>query len=140
MTQFDKEKEVNEAIIAANDALFHLNNSLEILNKASTWGMIDILGGGFFTTMIKRNRMSEAKEEMVESQRALDRLNRELGDLGEHLELDFSEDGFLEFADYFFDNPITDIMTQSKITRAKQMVQDAMDDVEAVLDELETEL
>lgn len=132
----DYEKEVAEAVNAANDALYYLGNADEMLSKARNWGIADIMGGGIIITAIKRQRMQEASREIDKAKRALSVLKKELGDLDDYLDLDVSIDDFLSVADYIFDGFLTDIMSQSRINTARNQVQDAIAQVEGILDAL----
>ena len=81
----DYEKEVAEAVNAANDALYYLTNADEMLSKARNWGIADIMGGGIIITAIKRQRMQEASREIDKAKRSLSVLKKELGDLDDYL-------------------------------------------------------
>ncbi len=132
----DIEKEKAEAINAANDALYYLGRADEILNKARNWGLADIMGGGMLITAVKRQRMREASEEINRARSALSQLNDELLDLNQYFTLDVGLDDFLSAADYIFDNFFTDMMSQSRINNARRQVQDAIAQVEGILDAL----
>lgn len=139
----DYEKEVAEAVNAANDALYYLSNAEEVLNKARNWGIADIMGGGMIITAVKRQRMREAQNELRKAKNAMGRLNRELLDLDGWASMDIQVDDFLEIADYVFDNFWTDMMSQSRINNARNQVANAIEQVEGILDalsELQAEL
>ncbi|MDO4520214.1 MAG: hypothetical protein Q4D59_02800 [Erysipelotrichaceae bacterium] len=130
------EKEVAEAVNAANDALYHLTNAEEVLNKARNWGIADIMGGGLIITAVKRQRMKEASYELSKAKKAMNQLNRELLDLDGWATMDVQMDDFLEVADYLFDNFFTDMMSQSRINNARNQVRNAIEQVEGILDAL----
>ncbi|MBQ9824197.1 MAG: hypothetical protein IJM63_06835, partial [Solobacterium sp.] len=132
----DYEKEVAEAVNAANDALYYLSNAEEVLNKARNWGIADIMGGGMIITAVKRQRMREAQNELRKAKNAMSRLNRELLDLDGWASMDIQVDDFLEIADYVFDNFWTDMMSQSRINNARNQVANAIEQVEGILDAL----
>ena len=54
---YEIEKEKREAINAGNRALNSLRTARENLNSAKNWGLADMFGGGFFTTMLKHSKM-----------------------------------------------------------------------------------
>ena len=130
------EKELAEAVNAANDALYHLTNAEEVLNKARNWGIADIMGGGLIITAVKRQRMKEANIELRKAKQAMNQLNKELLDLDGWASLDVQMDDFLEVADYLFDNFWTDMMSQSRINNARNQVRNAIEQVEGILDAL----
>lgn len=49
---YDIEKEKREAIEAGRKALNSLSAAKENLNSAKNWGLVDMFGGGFFSTML----------------------------------------------------------------------------------------
>ena len=61
---YDIEKEKREAIEAGRRALNSLQTAKENLNSAKNWGLADMFGGGFFTTMLKHSKMDQAKQNM----------------------------------------------------------------------------
>ena len=61
---YDIEKEKREAIEAGHRALNSLQAAKENLNSAKNWGLVDMFGGGFFTTMLKHSKMDQAKRNM----------------------------------------------------------------------------
>ncbi len=62
MSDYNRVKEVNEAIRAGENALQSLYRAQQMLDKARTWGWIDILGGGLISGILKHSRMQEAKQ------------------------------------------------------------------------------
>ncbi|AGN24472.1 hypothetical protein K210_04335 [Erysipelothrix rhusiopathiae SY1027] len=95
--------EIREAISAGEQLLYQLEQSRAQLKKASDWGLFDMFGGGMFVTMIKHNRINEAKQHMNDAQFLLQRFSKELRDV--HGTFDDLGDlnGFWTFADYFMD-------------------------------------
>lgn len=128
---------VSNAVNMANEALYHLQNAQEELDKAGKWGIVDILGGGLMTTALKRSKMNHAQSEIEQAKRLMNRISCELRGNGRFMRLNFKPDGFLAFADYFFDSPVTDWLAQSEINDAKRQVNEAIDQLEDLLDWLE---
>lgn len=126
------EVERQEAIAAGERALSSLNKARDSLNGARSWGVLDILGGGFFSTMFKRSNMSDAQAAMEQAGRDLQMFRKELGDV--NMSLDVGD--FLSFADYFFDGFIADMMVQSRIADAQKQVEAATEQVEHLLAQL----
>ena len=81
MERKSRQQEISEALMAADMASMSLQKAEELLQKASSWGIWDMLGGGFFSTMFKHNRMDEAQAAMNEARGHLRRLKRELLDV-----------------------------------------------------------
>ena len=74
---YDIEKEKREAIEAGRRALNSLNAAKENLNSAKNWGLVDMFGGGFFSTMLKHSKMDQAKQNMEQAKYDLRNFSRE---------------------------------------------------------------
>ncbi|MDA3847546.1 MAG: hypothetical protein PF505_13575, partial [Vallitaleaceae bacterium] len=131
-------KETNEAIIAGNAVMSHVEKIQASLKSAAGWGTYDIIGGGMIATMIKRGHMEDAQSEINACQYTLVKFQNELEDVGAFLETDLSTGGLLGFADLFFDGFIVDLMVQSKITQGRENINQLYSKVSKVLSELRT--
>ena len=129
-------REVKEAIAAGESALVSLQMAQERLNGARGWGIIDILGGGFLSNMIKHSNMRDASVYMEAAKRDLQIFERELRDVSISQNLELEVGSFLTFADFFFDGIVADYLVQSKIADAREEVQEAISRVESLLAEL----
>ena len=133
----DRATEIREAIDAADAALRHLGNAADMLDDAGRWGIVDLLGGGLITTLLKHRKISDAQDEIDEAKHALRIFVKELDDVDEATGLNVELGSGLQFADIFFDGVLADWIAQNKIDRAKQQVADAMRQVYAVRSQLE---
>ena len=75
---YDIEKEKREAIEAGQRALSSLRTAKENLNSAKNWGLVDMFGGGFFSTMLKHSKMDQARQNMEQAKYDLRNFSREL--------------------------------------------------------------
>ncbi|MBR3035970.1 MAG: hypothetical protein IKI54_01585 [Lachnospiraceae bacterium] len=134
----DREKEIREAIRAADYAITKLQTAGDYLRSARNWGIVDILGGGLLSTYIKRRKMDEASQCMLDARRALAQFRDELDDVDTRfsLSVDQAESELWRFADYFFDGFIADFAAQDRIARAWNQVDDAIAKVTLIRDEL----
>ena len=133
-------EELEEALDAAYEALDCLYDARDDLDNASGWGIFDMLGGGLITSFIKRDRMAKANEDMRKANRAMSKLADELGDVDELTDLNLELNGFAAFADLFFDNFFSDIITQNRIADAKARVSATIEEVLDVSDMLKEKL
>ena len=129
-------REMKEAMDAGERALLSLRSAQEKLNSASNWGLLDMFGGGFFSTIIKRSKMDDAQRLMEAAKSDLRRFQKELKDVNIPLDLRMEVGSFLSFADFFFDGFLADYLVQSKISEAKDQVSDAIFKIEQILNEL----
>jgi len=127
----DERIEVMEAIKEADKSLEHLYRAQDLLAKASGWGIADIIGGGLFITMIKRNRISEAQSELVSARTHINNLLREMNDVRKVDYIRINTDGFAGFADFMGD-PISDIYIQTKIESARKEVDETIIKIEQI--------
>lgn len=135
--EYNLEKEKREAIEAGQRALRSLQRARENLNSAGNWGLVDMFGGGFFTTMIKHSKMDQAKQNMEEAKYNLRSFSKELNDVNMACNLNIDTGDFLTFADYFFDGFFVDWLVQDKINNAKSQVEEAIRRTEAILRQLQ---
>jgi len=136
---YEMEKEICEALQAGEQALMSLHEAQKYLNSAGNWGIVDILGGGLITNLIKHSKMNNAQQCMETAKRDLRQFQQELDDVDEYLpNIDIGD--FLTFADFFFDGFITDIFVQSRISDAKEQVAEAIYQVESIVNRLKAEL
>ena len=126
--------ERQEAIDAGERALDSLYGVRKELESAGNWGLLDMFGGGMFTTFVKHSKMNDAQRYMERAKRDLAAFSRELADVSETLNINSGD--FLTFADYFFDGFVADMMVQSRIRDAQRQVDDAIYRVESILSRL----
>lgn len=134
---YDFEKEKREAADAGNRALRSLKAAQENLNSAKSWGIWDMLGGGFISTMAKHSKMDRAKENLAKARSDLKSFSRELQDVNMASHLDIETGDFLSFADWFFDGFVVDWMVQDRINQASRQVEEAIHRVERILKQLQ---
>lgn len=135
-----QERELREAVSAADAALRSADRVLDALSSAGNWSTVDILGGGIISDMAKHSHLDRAQQELNALQQTLSRLRRELADVDIYAEMQVQVDGFLRFADYFFDGLITDWAVKDRISRSKQQILNTKDTVRAVKTQLEDRL
>ncbi len=130
------DKEIDEAIVSGERALASLKTAQEKLNSARNWGIFDMLGGGLLADIMKHSKMNDASVYLEEAKRDLLVFQKELQDVQGTIDLKVDVDGFLTFADFFFDGIIMDYMVQSKIAEARSQIEQAIPLVEKLLDDL----
>ncbi len=128
------DRERQEAIDAGERALDSLYGVRKELESAGNWGLLDMFGGGLFTTFVKHSKMGDAQRYMERAKHDLAAFSRELADVSETLNINSGD--FLTFADYFFDGFLADMMVQSRIHDAQRQVDDAIYRVESILSRL----
>ena len=135
---YDAEKERREAIDAGRRAISSLKTARDNLNSAKNWGLADMFGGGFFTTMLKHSKMEQARQNMEQAKYDLRNFCRELNDVNMAYDLNLNTDDFLSFADYFFDGFVVDWMVQDRINNARYQVEEAIRRTEYIITQLQS--
>jgi chaperonin cofactor prefoldin len=133
-----QKKEIREAIAAGNSAMGTADSVLSELEDADGWNTWDMLGGGgIITHMAKHSHLDEAQEKVEQLQGKLRRFKTELADISIHADMQVSIDGFLRFADYFFDGLFADWAVGDKISESQSSVQKVKGQISSALSKLE---
>ena len=133
-----QERELREAISAGNMALGEIQSIQRSLSSAEGWGTWDVFGGGMISDMAKYSHMDEAQRRIQSLQRTLSRFRAELADVSIQADLQLQVDGFLRFADYFFDNIFTDWAVLDRIRRSQSQMEQAERSVQTILYRLDS--
>ena len=132
----NQKKEIREAISAGNKAKNIAEQVLSELDDAEGWGTWDLLGGGLISDLAKHSSLDDAQEEIEHLQVQLRRFKTELADVTIRAEMQVNIDGFLRFADYFFDGLFADWAVLDKIEESQSEVKNIIKQIQAVLDKL----
>lgn len=134
-----QKQETAEAVRAAEAATAALLEARRELDSARNWGYMDMGGGGFWSTYLKRSHMDTASDAIRKADRALQTLKEELRDINREAIDSLELSGLFSFADYFFDNIFTDWAIQDKIKRSLEKVNETMRRISRLLEELKLE-
>ncbi len=134
------EKELNEAINAGKKAQNMVISIHETLNKADNWSTWDIIGGGLIADIAKHDNLDAAQRQIEILQVLLRRFQTELSDVKIKADMNVRIDGFLGFADFFFDGLFADLTVKSKIEDSLGAIQSLETNIRSVLIKLEDEL
>jgi len=133
-------KEIKEAITAGNNAQAALEDVIESLEDAKSWGVWDVLGGGFLATAAKHSKIDKAKEQAYYAQRILSVFNRELSDVELSTNISLEISSLTTFADYFLNGILVDWFVQGKINDSLSKVKNTYSSINNLLDTLEKNL
>ena len=131
-------KESQEALGVGDTVLDITNSILSSLDSAKGWGTWDLMGGGLITDMAKHSHLDKAQRQVENLQVQLRRFKTELTDVTVHADMQVRIDGFLGFADYFFDGVFADWAVLDRIGRSQTQVQDTKKQIESVLNHLKS--
>ena len=129
-------RELKEAVSAGNSALHTAKQVLSSLDSAEGWGTWDLIGGGLISDLAKHSHLDTAQGSIETLQSQLRRFKTELADVKISADTQVNVDGFLRFADYFFDGLFTDWTVLGKIHQSQEQVRSTRNQIEAVLSRL----
>ena len=132
----NQKRELDEAMEAGEAASALTEDVLNSLSSAESWGTFDILGGGIIADAMKYSDLDEAQMLIENLQDQLRRFKTELADVTIDSEMNVKIDGFLQFADYFFDNLFTDWAVMDKIRNSRLQVENTGDQIQSVMKKL----
>ena len=129
--------EIREAIAAGNKARQIADRILGELDSAEGWNTWDLLGGGgIITHAAKHAHLDDAQDLISALQSQLRRFKTELADIQITVDTQISIDGFLRFADYFFDGLFADLAVGDSIKQSMYSVKETKRKIQRTLDEL----
>ena len=91
------------------------------------------MGGGLGVDLAKYEELDNAQEQIEQLQVELRRFKTELADVEITTDLQITVDGFLKFADFFFDGLFTDWAVLDHINQAQSRVENTKGQIKRVL-------
>ena len=132
-----QKREIKEAISAGYSARGTADRIISELEDADGWNTWDLIGGGgIITHMAKHSHLDEAQDLVSELQSKLRRFKTELADIQITANMQVNIDGFLRFADYFFDGLFADWAVGDKISQSMNSVSSTKSQISRTLDKL----
>lgn len=132
-----QQQQIREAIAAGKEAGMATDAILRQLEDAEGWGVMDVMGGGLISDMAKYSALDEAQKLLEGLQEELKEFKNELADIDAMEEFRIQIDGFLRFADCFFDGFLADWTVLDQIQNAKKQVETTRSQIIGVLDHLD---
>ena len=132
-----QKQEIRQARSAGRDALRAADDVLSKLKSAQNWNTWDMLGGGgIITHMAKHGHLDDAQANVMALQGMLRKFKTELADINIQANMQVSVDGFLRFADYFFDGLFADWAVGDRISQSQSSVMDVRYKIEQAMNKL----
>ena len=104
VTGMKRKRQSRPGVLELYNGIFHLSITIVcskrrrqcfIFNSAKNWGLVDMFGGGFFTTMLKHSKMDQAKQNMEQAKYDLRNFSKELNDVNLACDLHMDTGDFL---------------------------------------------
>ena len=135
-----QKKEIVEAIREGEAAWDITDRILESLDSAEGWGTWDLLGGDFLAGLEKHSHLDAAQEAVEQLQSRLRKFKTELSDVMIDADMQVNVEGFLRFADLFFDGLFLDWTVLNQISESQDQVQNVRNQISALLSRLKEKL
>lgn len=136
----DRLKELKEAKEAADLVIGQIDQAIKQLNSASNWGILDILGGDFIPSLIKRTKIGKANDILKDLPKSLESLNKELSDVDISLPSGVPNRLSDELFDTIFDNIFTDFRVQGEIKENLLSLKELRHTIAEISDKLDVEI
>lgn len=136
----DRKKELQEAKDAANKIIEKIDRAMDYLDSAEFWGMWDIFGGDFLSSLKKRNKIEEANEYINDITDSVKDLEKELKDVDVILPEEISNTMSDRTFDIWLDNIFTDLRVQEEIKEAMKELREFKNGIEDLLIRLDDEI
>lgn len=132
-----REIEIAEARQACEKVLSKVRQIQDKLRNTKNWGLFDMFAGGFLTSMIKRQKMSDINVALESLRYLVAQAQKELSDVDMTFVSNLSDTGLDFTFDVIFDNIFTDWMVQDDLKKLsgqldllETKVQDALDQLQ----------
>lgn len=130
-------KELKEAVSAGTAAMAAVDAVLHHLEDAEGWGTWDLFGGGLLADIAKHDALDSAQKAVEVLQVRLRSFKTELVDVEMEVNVQISIDGFLGFADWFFDGFFADFAVMDRIEQASARMHDAKQQLQRAMSTLQ---
>lgn len=130
--------EIDEAYSIGECIINQIQDIMESLDRAEGWGTWDLFGGGLISTMAKHSNLDNAEQQIQQLQDLLGRYKTELADVKIHAKMQAKIEGFLYFADFFFDGLFADWAVLDRIQNSQSQVEDTHNQVKQIQSQLNT--
>ena len=133
----NQKREIREAYAAGSSARNTAVQILSELDSADGWNTWDMFGGGgIITHVAKHSHLDSAQDLVSELQGRLRRFKTELADIKISADVQVNIDGFLRFADYFFDSLFADWAVGERISQSQSSVSETKRKIERTMEKL----
>lgn len=118
-----KRKEYEEAINAVRETLYHADEVMRHLHKASDASTWDLFGGELFADILKYSSLEKVGQAVSAMKNSALNMKAELSDISIEFNMDLDYiDGTTRTFDVFFDNFFSDMEVRDRITNNMDMI------------------
>lgn len=132
-----REVEMAEARQACEKVLSKVREIQAKLKNTQNWGIFDLVAGGFWTSMIKRQKMGDINGALESLRYLVTQAQKELSDVDMTFVSNLSDTGLDFTFDVFFDNIFTDWMVQDDLRKLSGQLELLETKIQHALDTLQ---
>lgn len=136
----ERKTELEEVRLSLEKVLKAITETQTELEAAKNWGILDILGGDFLISMLKRRRIQKVNEGIELVGEKLKRAQKELADVNLTLVTGIADSRNDRLWDIWADNIITDFRVQGELKQTEQNLKKLEQDVRQLLAQVNQEL
>ena len=129
-----------EVLHSARAAYEVAGEVMRYIDGAEQSGRLDLYGGGFWATLDKHEHLNMAQSRLEDLQIQVSHFKGELADISLPEDIQINVDGFLKFADYFFDGAVSDFLVIRRIKKISVPVMQFRRKMEGILEGMEARL
>lgn len=133
----NNKKELEEAVSAGHSASESASEAIQYLQKAEDLFGWDIFLDSILVDLQKHDYLDKAQKAGEQMQQKLRLFKSELADVSFSENMDVQIDGFLSFADFFFDGLFTSIAVRDRIRNSKFRIEDVRSKIYSTVNLLE---
>ena len=133
-----RKNEILEALKEGKRAYELAEDAYSYLKSAKNWNTFDLIGGGgIFTHVEKHDQLDSAQHSVEFLQAQLRRFKAELADVEINADMNVRIEGFVRFADYFFDGIFADLAVGDRIDEGMRRISNTKNEISRAIDKLE---
>lgn len=129
-------QEIANTIEWADLAINALVQANKCMNTAGNWGMVDMFGGGFFSSMLKHSSAEDAERHIQHAQSYLECMNNGLEEIFQKKDTHLMFSALEIAVDMWMDDNFMDCLVQMHIGKVQKQISKAIRQVENVRKEL----
>lgn len=107
--------QIQNALNTVNSLIPLVEEAENQFKSARNWSFLDVLGGGMLVDLVKYHKLNKAGNSMNKISSLMQQLSYELGKIRIPNDYSMQLNGFVTFADFFFDGVFVDAYMTSKI-------------------------
>lgn len=137
VNEADFEYKINAAIDAVDYALACLIQAQASMATSSSVSFLDMVSDKFFPSLLKYATLSDAEQELLVAESAIENMNTELRNLMQNKSIQLKSIKLSSVLDLWFDSQFMDCLVHMQINKVQKKIKRAISQVESIKRELQ---